>query len=498
MSTNRNQDSSLQFRTSPLGQRLTSLSNPSDALHLLSRKRQQYTVVQQEITSTQQQKFQALVDQLIEERERMGQMPTVRRRFKQRRRPESRVSDALNVRPMSPQSPVPLTGLWHRLDDFTRHPEAREGATLTPIHQKLILTGGASRSIFNDIWVLYALNPQWTQARPPGPLSEPRMGHSAVTYKQEILLFGGVTAYNRVSQTRECVNTIRCLNPSTMEWKAKVATGEAVVMRRYHSAAVVGKHMLVYGGLSEKNVFLGDCIVLNLESWKWKTVEIHGKGPGRLAFHSTVSVYPGFSSESFDLFSSANDSPAQSLPYPGVYLYGGIDSNSTLNPALYILQTGQRPLSWCFPSISGRYPSPRYQHTLILSPELHSLILFGGRNNELNSGGYACFGDVHLLDLVRMEWKEVEVKGEGPGARCAHVMGAVGRKVLVFGGFDGGKYCSGDTFILEIDGKSLQIGEFRRNISMKSDRPLSGLRGKPRTHSTVQSKSTDKPISSFL
>jgi hypothetical protein len=418
--------------------------------------------------------MQALVEQLLEERGRMEQMPTVRRRYKDKRRRGvgSRLSAEMNVKPRSPVSPQQLTGFWKRLEGNSRRPEAREGAILAAIGQKTILVGGASRSIFNDIWVLYVLNPQWTLAYPPGPPFEPRMGHSAVNYQGQILLFGGETAFNRTSQLRECLNTVKCLKADTVEWLPVLASGSAVVMRRYHSAAIVGKHMVIYGGLSEKNVYLGDCMVLNLESWKWKSVEIHGKGPGPLAFHAAISVFPGFNNEQTRLFSSEPSTiPNSSLKQQGIYLFGGLDANSQVHGALYVLQTGQRPLTWLRPETSGSSPRPRFQHSFTLLKELKSLVLFGGRNNEKAAEGYSCFADLHILNLEEMTWRQVRTEGTGPGARCAHAAVAVDGKIVIFGGVDGGKYCSGETFVLEMDQKLVQdcIKEQEREAQHQSD-----------------------------
>jgi len=487
-------NTSLNFRTSPLGQRLSSLANPSAALQLLSLKRQQYTSLQQQSSSAQRQCIQALLDQLMEERERMELMPTVRRRYKDKRRHRvvSRLSGQMDVSPQSPVSLQSIVGLWQRLEGYSRRPDAREGATLTAFAQKVILVGGASRSIFSDTWVLYALNPQWTQAHPPGPNTEPRMGHSAVNYKGQVLLFGGETAFNRDSQQRECLNTVRCLKGESVEWQPVLASGAAVDMRRYHVAAIVGKHMVVYGGLSGKNAYLADCMVLNLESWRWKSVEIHGKGPGFVAFQAAVSVYPGFNNEKSCLFSSQPCTEAAShLKQPGVYVFGGLDANSKVLGSLYVLQTGQRPLSWLQPEVSGTKPAPRFQHSFTLLKELNSLVLFGGRNSEKSAEGYCCFGDLYLLDLGTLLWRAVRTEGCGPGARCAHVAAAAGGKVVVFGGVDGGKYCSGDTFVLEMQpqdcSKEQEIATQRQ--SDFQPRPARASHRSPSGRSTLRAQS---------
>jgi hypothetical protein len=57
--------------------------------------------------------------------------------------------------------------------------------------------------------------------------------------------------------------------------------------RKYHSAVVYGKHMLVYGGLNPKNLILDSCIVLNLQILR----DTVGIKPTPLAGQATCAVY---------------------------------------------------------------------------------------------------------------------------------------------------------------------------------------------------------------
>lgn len=448
----------LQFRLSPLGQPLLSLNNPSDTLKQLTLKRLQYEEIQRKTDLAQTLRLSRLAHQLTKEHSKVMKMPAVRTSKIDRRSRKTR-SDVGDFKGSGRDSPAlmpGLTGFWRQIQGDIRRPESREGAEIVAIGQKLYLLGGASRGIFNDLWVFFPQNWKWIKGETWGIQAEPRMGHSAVAYNSSIVVFGGVTAYNRGSHSRECLNTVKTLRTEGLEWRQVDTTGSAVVMRRYHSAAIVGKHMLVYGGLSEKNGFLGDLVLLNMKNRRWKEVQAAGEGPGAVAFHAAVAVYPGFNSEQYLLFRPIEDplTPLKyPLPRPGIYLFGGLTASGQALNTLYILETGQRPLQWTKPAVSGSVPSPRFHHSLCLCTELNALVLFGGRNNTSKAGGYSCFCDVHILDLVTLTWTELICQGDVPISRCAHAGAVLGLQLVVFGGVDGVKYCNGDTFVLELDQK---------------------------------------------
>lgn len=448
----------LKFRLSPLGQRLLSLNNPSETLKQLTLKRQQYEEIQRKTDLVQTIRLSRLAHQLTKEHMKIEKMPVVRKSKKERKKRKT-MSEVCGFEGNGRDSPALMPGLvgfWKKVQGDIRRPESREGAGLVGIGQKMYLLGGASRGIFNDLWVFFPQNGKWIKGETWGVEAEPRMGHSTVSFNGQIVVFGGVTAYNRGSHVRECLNTVKILRTEGMEWRQMDTSGPAVTMRRYHSADIVGKHMLIYGGLSEKNGFLGDLVLLNMKNKRWKEVETIGEKPAAMAFHATVAVYPGFNSEEFLLFRPIEEPlipPKYPIQLPGIYMFGGLTANGQVLNTLYILQTSQRPLQWIKPTVSGSLPAPRFQHSLCLCAELNALLLFGGRNNTSIAGGYSCFADVHILDLATLTWTALNCQGDVPVSRCAHTGVVVGQQLVVFGGVDGMKYCNGDTYILELDQK---------------------------------------------
>eukprot|EP00656_Telonema_subtile_P047243 TRINITY_DN5412_c0_g1_i6.p1 TRINITY_DN5412_c0_g1~~TRINITY_DN5412_c0_g1_i6.p1 ORF type:complete len:451 (+),score=108.51 TRINITY_DN5412_c0_g1_i6:803-2155(+) len=88
-------------------------------------------------------------------------------------------------------------------------------------------------------------------------------------------------------------------------------------------------------------------------------------------------------------------------------------------------------LSWFLPSPLGETPAPRSLHTATAVG--NRLFVFGGQE-----GGYT-FGDVLVLDIDTYEWSKPEITGESPGAVFRHAATLVGSLIYVFGGYDGQK-----------------------------------------------------------
>lgn len=471
------QDEKVRFRLSALGQQLTGLNNPAVALQQLQQKRKQFQEISRRTAEAHRRSILELCSTLQQQQLRLDRMPAVKSSAKQKRKTRA-------LQPDMPSPPTQYSAYWRLLPSDSWRPETREGAAMASVGDKVYLYGGASRSIYNDLWVLHSLYPRWVKTQPQGLPAESRMGHSLLQYQASLVTFGGVTAYNRGSQHRECLNSVKILQTEGLQWTHVEPSGVLVSMRRYHCAAMVGKHMLVQGGLSDKNSFLSDAAVLNMRSMKWKTLEMQGEGPGHIAFHTAVAVYPAdLATSALSLFRTP-ESQDRYFPQAGVYVFGGLDANSQAHNQLYLCKTGQRPLAWSLLETRGMPPTPRFQHSLSYVRDLNLLVVIGGRDDTQSGTGYRCFNDVHLLSLVTLMWTPVVVRGEVPG-RCAHAAAAVHSQVVVFGGVEGGQYCRSDTFILELDSKNVQ--ELMLEDQRRQQRQTEELQHKRRLESRTQS-----------
>ena len=126
------------------------------------------------------------------------------------------------------------------------------------------------------------------------------------------------------------------------------------------------------------------------------------------------------------------------------FYHGGHDGTKWLSD-MYILSCNSscqedsvesRPfadsLSWSRAQTSGVHPSARACHTL--SRVGRKIYLFGGYN------GSVCYSAIEVLDLDTMTWIQPAVTGNVPTARNAHSMTVIGKLLYLFGGHSGSKH----------------------------------------------------------
>jgi hypothetical protein len=431
-------DSLPQIRNTALGERMpTSFNTQTEFKDSLLQRRKVFD----DIGETSQT---ILNQSCVEPEASLMDKILIARNHRVRKRKKNRVNSQTYEAPSQMQGLRTQTlcqGYWEVISDEEVRPGAREGAAMATCGSKVILLGGSGRQIYNDLWVFAGEYQHWLKADVHSHELIPRTGHSVIEFNQQLVVFGGETSSFRLAAHRECLNTVALLNPGIMDFRSVNTAGHSVVMRRYHCAAEVGKHLFVHGGLTEKNQVLDDLVVLNLTTWKWRKVETVGDGPGGRAFHTAVGVF------NFLRKGVLSESRAKEI---GVYIFGGRDSQGTCYNSVHIIHLNSRPYSSSVPLTSGEPPEPRFQHTMTYFPELCMIAVYGGRQDSRSKSGYLCFGSVHLLRLDTMTWSTATSSGVVPESRCAHAAAALGSRLIIFGGLHNSHYASNDTFILEL------------------------------------------------
>lgn len=141
---------------------------------------------------------------------------------------------------------------------------------------------------------------------------------------------------------------------------------------------------------------------------------------------------------------SARNNHATAVWDNKLFLHGGHDGTKWLSD-VYILSSSMsshedteepRPfadsLTWTRAQTSGVHPSARACHSL--SRVGRKIYLFGGYN------GSVCYSAIELLDLDTMTWIQPQVSGPIPTARNAHSMTVIGKLLYLFGGHSGSKH----------------------------------------------------------
>jgi len=114
-----------------------------------------------------------------------------------------------------------------------------------------------------------------------------------------------------------------------------------------------------------------------------------------------------------------------------LYVHGGHDGSKWLAD-LHMLDTATEEHRWSIPVVAGKPPSARACHTTTRLGR--KLYMFGGYD------GSKCFNDLDVLDLDTMTWIQPRVSGQLPQARNAQTVTVVGKRLFLFGGHSGNKH----------------------------------------------------------
>ena len=192
-------------------------------------------------------------------------------------------------------------------------PEIREGkhyigATLTSVGTNAYLFGGLSRKLFNQISLLKFNNLQinsdielfqWEDFNNENftvlPIS--RFGHCSVVYEDNILIFGGAGRYYKTTKSRLCFNDLFIFRTNIMQWEEIKVRGPIFIEARHHHAGcIIGKHLLIHGGINDQGKYLDDVYISNITKFqinkniRWTNIITKNNQPPKMAYHNCCLV----------------------------------------------------------------------------------------------------------------------------------------------------------------------------------------------------------------
>jgi hypothetical protein len=334
-------------------------------------------------------------------------------------------------------------------------PSARSQTSMTYVEQNnsFIIIGGVNSRRLLDFWVCNydGKTLSWKQLKTKGEEVLPRMGHTAVHFRNKIFIYGGnVEDEAEMPKEDVCtfsleshvIKTEKCYNKKDVPW------------RRNHIAECVGYHMLIHGGISEYGEFLADCYMLDLISYVWTRLEPKGSGykPIGVAHHSSSFVITSDKRQhsQFHIFKYP-DMPRMNtnkIKHEGIYIFGGIDKDGNCNNEIRIIKVGKRPLEWIKPDISGMPPVPRCSASISFYEEMEVLILHGGKNNKDSK---LVYDDFYILDLHNLTWIKVNIFDKIPKPRSEHCSLVMFNKLILFGGINAESFVGSEFFLVNLD-----------------------------------------------
>lgn len=171
---------------------------------------------------------------------------------------------------------------WEELLPATRPtPRARAGYAWDGTRNRMLLFAGRERPSgsyrnLNDLWAYDLASDVFSQLQttgtPPPPRSSPVMVVDAV--KDRLVVFGGNTSTSSLTLTG--TDDMYALDLQTLLWSL-LEVPNRPSERLYHSAVVVGREMVVYGGTPNFNgPFLQDTHGFNLDVDAWHRISATG------------------------------------------------------------------------------------------------------------------------------------------------------------------------------------------------------------------------------
>ena len=340
-------------------------------------------------------------------------------------------------------------GYWSILECEGNMPKSCESVQLLVIDYLVIVCGGQSQIKHCDVKILDLKTRRWRGITDiHGPKG--RLGHSVVSYKHKLILFGGWIISSTME--RHASSKLFYLSLKKSKWEKCFGDPLAPTPRKYHAAAQLGKNMLIYGGLDYTSELKQDLYVLDIKERRWSIPEatyLSNPGPRSHCtltpvFHQTLKLIYNYS---FDKIPRLKDQ--YSLPNSGFYLFGGLNSEKSPCNSLHALFIRSGKLLWADINSSGIPPSPRYSHS---AHAIHSsLFIYGGRNDFISSQSQVALNDLFVFNVMNNKWDRVEVFGSVPEGRWAHGMGSCNTSLIVFGGISYHKFMPANLYLIETE-----------------------------------------------
>ncbi|CAM9733556.1 unnamed protein product, partial [Discosporangium mesarthrocarpum] len=171
-------------------------------------------------------------------------------------------------------------------------PMGRWGHTATMISDsRMLVLGGqaddeAHQATLGDLYKYDFATGRWS--RPVNCDSVPRAWHTAsfLEGKNLLVIFGGERT---VDGCPECLDDIMVLDTDIDLFYPPAISGKPPTARSGHSAAIVGKDLIVFGGVRGRK-WQNKVSVLDTERWHWRHPTIDGSAPAPRSYHSATVV----------------------------------------------------------------------------------------------------------------------------------------------------------------------------------------------------------------
>jgi len=181
-------------------------------------------------------------------------------------------------------------------------PEARGGATLAAVGQKIFLLGGANRlgNHYDDVFMYDIGVGKWSKCNPKGKGLPRVSGLTANVFGKMLIVCGGQNLHSEAGRdknsTSAAIQIIRVLNTESMQWQPTAVGGTHPSPRNSHTATTYGSKLLMFGGSSAAEGPSNDLFALDLEdqeAMSWAKMCCRGDPPAPREMHAAVVTGSG-------------------------------------------------------------------------------------------------------------------------------------------------------------------------------------------------------------
>ncbi|KAJ8756312.1 hypothetical protein K2173_025124 [Erythroxylum novogranatense] len=187
---------------------------------------------------------------------------------------------------------------WSELTSFGDLPSPRDFAAASSIgNRKIVMYGGwDGKKWLSDVYVLDTISLEWIELSVIGALPPPRCGHTATMVEKRLLVYGGRGGGGPIMGDLWALKGLIEEENEASGWTQLRLPGQAPSARCGHTITSGGHYLLLFGGhgtggwLSRYDIYHNDCIVLDRVSAQWKRLPTGGDPPPARAYHSMTCV----------------------------------------------------------------------------------------------------------------------------------------------------------------------------------------------------------------
>lgn len=145
----------------------------------------------------------------------------------------------------------------------------------------------------NDLYELLASRWEWRRLTPLGEPPCPRLGHTFNLVGQRAVIFGGLANESNdpklnIPKYLNDIHILEIKEGTSLQWQAPHIDGPLPCVRESHSALTWENKLVMYGGMNGRR--LNDLWILECDPWKWNVINTQGHVPLPRSLHVATII----------------------------------------------------------------------------------------------------------------------------------------------------------------------------------------------------------------